>query len=113
VDVEGRGEEVVGGATTMVPPPSIPSSLGNDDDDITPGDDVDWPSIIIGTGTGTMQLLSNGLVHVGLPLLLVFPWEEADEGGAVASLFMSSSFTFLDDLSRLHVAERMTLTLKT
>jgi hypothetical protein len=84
----------------MVPPPSIPSTWGDDDDDddITPGDDVDWPSIIIGAGTGTMQLLSNGLVHVGLLLLLVFPWE--DEGGALAaSVFMPSSFTFLDDLS--------------
>ena len=85
----------------MVPPPSIPSTWGDDDDDITPGDDVNWPSIIIGAGTGTMQLLSNGLVHVGLLLLLlVFPWEDEDEGGALAaSVFMSSSFTFLDDLS--------------
>jgi len=62
VKVEGTGEEE-GEGGAMTTPPSIPLSSGDDVNDIIPGSTV-GPSII-GMGTGTMQLPSVGLVHVG------------------------------------------------
>ena len=79
---------------TTTPPPPIPSSSGDDVNDIIPGSTVGPPPMII--GTGTMQLPSVGLVHVGrlLPLPSVAYEDEGDD-----DVVTPLSFIFLDDLS--------------